>query len=43
MEGNQVWAKTIEEFELFLSDKGNKDVYDAFKDKLKNKIAIDNI
>lgn len=43
MEGNQVWAKTIEEFELFLLDKANKDVYDAFKDKLKNKIAIDNI
>jgi len=43
MEGNQVWAKTVEEFEHFLLDKSNKDVYDAFKDKLKNKIVIDSI
>jgi hypothetical protein len=43
MEGNQVWAKTVEEFELLLLDKANKEVYDAFKDKLKNKIVIDNI
>ena len=26
MEGNQVWAKTVEEFEHFLLDKNNKDV-----------------
>lgn len=43
MEGNQTWAKTVEEFELFLLDKNNKEVYEAFKDKLKNKVAIDNI
>lgn len=43
MEGNQVWAKTVEEFELLLLDKANKEVYDAFKDKLKNKVVIDSI
>lgn len=41
MEGNQPWAKTREEFEQLLLDKNQKEVYDAFKDKLKNKKSID--
>ena len=36
-EGEHVWAKSIEEFELFLTDPKNTQEYDSFKDKLKNK------
>lgn len=40
-EGEHVWAKSIEEFELFLVDPKNTEEYNAFKDKLKNKARID--
>jgi hypothetical protein len=40
-EGEHVWAKSIEEFELFLADPKNTEEYNAFKDKLKNKARID--
>ncbi len=40
-EGEHVWAKSIEEFELFLTDPKNTEEYDSFKDKLKNKARID--
>lgn len=40
-EGEHVWAKSIEEFELFLTDPKNTQEYDSFKDKLKNKARID--
>ena len=39
-EGEHVWAKSLEEFELFLVDPKNTTEYDAFKDKLKNKLKI---
>ena len=40
-EGEHVWAKSVEEFELFLADPKNTEEYEAFKDKLKNKARID--
>jgi hypothetical protein len=40
-EGEHVWAKSIEEFELFLTDPKHTEEYDSFKDKLKNKARID--
>jgi hypothetical protein len=40
-EGEHVWAKSIEEFELFLADPKNTEEYTSFKDKLKNKARID--
>ena len=40
-EGEHVWSKSIEEFELFLTDPNNTEEYQAFKDKLKNKAKID--
>ena len=40
-EGEHVWAKSVEEFELFLTDPKNTEEYQAFKDKLKNKARID--
>ena len=40
-EGEHVWSKSIEEFELFLTDPKNTEEYQAFKDKLKNKAKID--
>lgn len=40
-EGEHVWSKSIEEFELFLADPKNTEEYTAFKDKLKNKARID--
>jgi hypothetical protein len=40
-EGEQVWSKSIEEFELFLADPKNTEEYNSFKDKLKNKARID--
>jgi hypothetical protein len=39
-EGEHVWAKSIEELELILADPKNSDVYDAFKDKVKNKMKL---
>ncbi len=39
-EGDNVWAKSLEEFELFLADPKNTVEYTAFKDKLKNKLKI---
>jgi hypothetical protein len=41
-EGPQMWAKSQDEFELFLLDKSNQEARDAFEDKLRNKLAIDN-
>ena len=40
-EGEHVWSKSIEEFELFLTDPKHTEEYDSFKDKLKNKARID--
>ena len=37
-EGEHVWAKSVEEFELFLADPKNTSEYESFKDKLKNKV-----
>ena len=42
-EGEHVWAKSLEEFELFLTDPKNTTEYDAFKDKLKNKLKINSL
>jgi len=42
-EGEHVWAKSIEEFELFLVDPKNTEEYDSFKDKLKNKARIESL
>lgn len=39
-EGEHVWAKSVEELELILTDPKNSDVYDAFKDKVKNKMKL---
>jgi hypothetical protein len=37
-EGEHIWAKSVEEFELFLADPKNSEVFDSFKEKLKTKI-----
>lgn len=42
-EGEHVWAKSIEEFELFLLDPKHTDEYESFKDKLKNKIKANSL
>lgn len=39
-EGEHVWAKSVEEFELLLADPKNTVEYEAFKEKLKNKLKI---
>jgi len=39
-EGEHVWAKSVEEFELLLLDPKNTVEYDSFKDKLKQKLKI---
>ena len=39
-EGETVWAKSVEEFELFLTDPKNTVEYEAFREKLKNKLKI---
>ena len=39
-EGEHVWSKSVEEFELYLTDPKNTTEYEAFKDKLKNKLRI---
>lgn len=42
-EGEHVWAKSVEEFELFLADPKNTVEYEAFKDKLKQKLKINSL
>lgn len=39
-EGEHVWSKSIEEFELYLADPKHTEEYDAFKDKLTNRYKI---
>ena len=39
-EGEHIWAKSIEELELILVDPKNSEVYDSFKDKVKNKMKL---
>jgi hypothetical protein len=39
-EGEHVWAKSVEEFELVLADPKNADVFSSFKDKIKNKMKL---
>jgi hypothetical protein len=39
-EGEHVWSKSVEEFELFLTDPKNSEIYESFKDKLKNKLKL---
>ena len=39
-EGEHVWAKSVEEFELLLVDPKNTVEYDSFKEKLKQKLKI---
>jgi hypothetical protein len=39
-EGEHVWARSVEELELTLADPKNSDIYDAFKDKVKNKMKL---
>jgi hypothetical protein len=40
-EGEHLWAKSVEEFELMLIDPKYQDEYEAFKRKVKNKINIE--
>lgn len=42
-EGEHVWSKSVEEFELFLADPKNTVEYEAFKDKLKQKLKINSL
>lgn len=42
-EGDHVWAKTIEEFELYLADPKHTEEYEAFKEKLRNRIKINTL
>lgn len=42
-EGEHVWSKSVEEFELFLTDPKNTTEYESFKDKLKNKLKINSL
>ncbi len=42
-EGEHVWAKSLEEFELFMVDPKNTVEYEAFKDKLKQKLKINTL
>jgi hypothetical protein len=39
-EGEHMWAKSIEEFELLLADPKYTEEYEAFKDKLRNRLKI---
>jgi hypothetical protein len=43
VEGEHVWSKSIEEFELFLADPKNSEFYEAFQDKLKAKLKLSTI
>lgn len=42
-EGEHLWAKTVEEFELLLADPKHNEEYDAFQDKLKNRFKINSL
>lgn len=42
-EGEHVWSKSVEEFELFLADPKNTVEYESFKDKLKQKLKINTL
>lgn len=42
-EGDFVWSKSIEEFELFLADLKHTEEYEAFKDKLATKYRINTL
>ena len=42
-EGEHVWAKSLEEFELILADNSNSELLKAFKQKLKDKVNISNL
>ena len=42
-EGEHVWAKSVEEFEVFLADPKNTEAYEAFKDKYANKMRINTL
>lgn len=42
-EGEFVWSKSIEEFELFLTDPKHTEEYEAFKEKLANKYRINTL
>ena len=39
-EGDNVWAGSVDEFELFLANPKNTVEYESFKEKLKNKLRI---
>jgi len=42
-EGEHTWAKSVEEFEVMLADPKSMDVYEAFKDKLKQKVLVNSL
>lgn len=42
-EGEFVWSKSIEEFELFLADPKHTEEYEAFKEKLINKYRMNSL
>jgi hypothetical protein len=42
-EGDFVWAKSVEEFELFLADPKHTEEYEAFKEKLLTKYRINTL
>ena len=42
-EGEHIWAKSVEEFELFLADPKNTEAYEAFKEKYANKVRINSL
>lgn len=42
-EGEHSWAKSVEEFELLLTDPKNTQEYESFKDKLKQKVTINSL
>lgn len=39
-EGDHVWAKSVEDFELLLLDPSNTEIYNAFKEKIEAKLQI---
>jgi len=43
VEGEHVWSKSVEEFELYLADPKNSEYYEAFQDKLKAKLKLSTI
>lgn len=42
-EGEYIWGKSVEEFELLLIDPVNSEILSSFDDKLKNKLKIESI